>query len=60
MRLFVTAVKLKENKPRMLVAKSEQSAKAFQKRESLKALQGLPLAERAERAVLNHGKEGFR
>ena len=44
----------------MMAAKSQAAAQAFQKRESLSALQGLPLAERAERAVLNHGKEGFR
>ena len=44
----------------MLAAKSDAAAQAFQKRESLAALQGLPLAERAERAVLNHGKGNFR
>ena len=44
----------------MLAAKSDAAAQAFQKRESLSALQGLPLAERAERAILNHGKGNFR
>lgn len=46
--------------PKMLAAKSDAAAQAFQKRESLSVLQGLPLAERAERAVLNHGKGNFR
>lgn len=47
-------------RPKLLAAKSDDAASAFQKRESLVALQSLPLAERAERAVLNHGKDGFR
>ena len=46
--------------PRMLAAKSDEAARAFQQKQSLSALHGLPLAERAERAVLNYGKQGHR
>lgn len=46
--------------PRMLAAKSDAAARAFQDKQSLSVLHGLPLADRAERAVVNFGREGFR
>ena len=45
-------------KPRMFAARGEAAAKAFEQRESLVGLQGLPLAERAGRAVAQQNRGG--